>query len=1226
MAESILPIAEMLIKLVLKEAAFLHGVKEEVESLAEKLKDIGYTLSKFDVMIDKEEEFDKWVGQLRDLAFKAEDVIEVFVNNATPYDGCDVFLLIMGCFCQIITLHKLKDEINNINMKLEKLPRGSSLVTVLGSKDGETSIPHHQEEDQPASSRWDEDDDIVGFQEEANKLALSLTEEESGAKVVVVSIWAQAGAGKTALARNIYKRSDVKSQFDCVAWVSVSQDCKVKDVWQAILKQVKKLKENQEKELQLKKNVELRDMVFHYLQGKNYLVVLDDLWKQEDWEIISKAFPKSPKKKCRVLITTRIKEVACGADPLADPKNLRALNEVQSLELFLKKVYQCSSDRIPSLSRGMKDLAREMVAKCEGLPIAIVLLGGFLSVKSKDIFEWTNMLEKVHSNLAESRILRKVFALSYNELPYFLKPCFLYFGLFPEDSVIECDKLIRLWVAEGFLKQRDNQTMEDVGRDFLMELIQRSMIQVVECKSNGAPQTCRTHHIVRSLAIREAKNAKFSRISMERHQLGSVEGSRRIALHSKDVVEIHMGTSSSSFPFQSNSLLTSSRIGPSVVIEEAENDDFVGCQKNKDQLASLLTQEEPLGRLAAVSIVGIRGIGKTTLAHKVYDQNDVKFHFDCRAWVCVSYNDYVVNDILKTILQQVKPLTDAESKLEDEEELLSMLHNHLKSQSRYLIVLDNVRRQEDWDVIEKVFPKPVDRQKCRVLVTTRDSSIAHYIDPSGISLEPHVLKEEESLTLFQQTIFKYSKDEIPEQMMDIARELVKLCDGLPLGIVVLGRLLSAKTKDVSVWLDVLELLRAQGNINRSLALYTKDNELTHEGSSTSTATTNPSPPPKTFSLTQDILSFFDPFNFPNHVYSLMCFSKNPREFPPFDQQFPLLRVLDLEGAKNIIEVPNEIMNLNLLKYLNLRGTRVELIPSWIGNLRNLLTLDAPGSKIPIDILKLNQLRHLFAHSFSATQNMCCPDSSSSSSSVSLCIDVLEHLETLELDDVGGHWKISGLYKLTYLRVLRLRRGGDCSLLRAIACLKRLKVFSLTQAVASSSPVHLQSLSRHKDLYEMVVEGIFTEANDLQLPPFLTYLWLENSNWVDPFFPDLQKLGLLKKLCLRLSLSKGKSDDPITFSAGGFPKLEYLYIRVDFVLQNWIVEEGALPSLRLLHIEGNYMLGELPAGLRHINTLKELIITKGYDVRNSLMYGGKEWEKVRDLNPSIKYLDESSMRP
>ncbi|XP_042499062.1 toMV resistant protein Tm-2 netted virescent-like [Macadamia integrifolia] len=429
--------------------------------------------------------------------------------------------------------------------------------------------------------------------------------------------------------------------------------------------------------------------------------------------------------------------------------------------------------------------------------------------------------------------------------------------------------------------------------------------------------------------------------------------------------------------------------------------------------------------------------------------------------------------------------------------------------------------------MERVFPKPLNGQKCRVLLTTHDSLVAHYINPSGASLLLQTLDKKNSMKLFLQTLFKCSKDQIPseaalfEEMIEMAGEFLKLSGGLPLLIVLIGGLLSVKRKSVSVWVNLLEIFnqyergfvfkdlitfcyddlpgylrscflylrlfpedteiecnaliqlwvvegflkrrdsktmvdvardcleefimrnlievtkrRSNGapktcrihgllrdfakyesiearfsriskdnhlvlvESNRPLVVHPKSSEL-HGGKSSAIHFQ----PPKTFSLMNDIISFLEPFKFPNHVYSLICFSKNP-QFLRFDQQFPLLRVLDLEGVENMVEVPYEIRNLILLRYLSLRGTRVKLIPSWIAKLHNLQTLDAPGSKIPIDTLKLNQLRHLFAYSFYFS-------GSSSSSSLPLLIDVLEHLQTLELDI--GDLEISGLHELTNLK-------------------------------------------------------------------------------------------------------------------------------------------------------------------------------------------------------------------
>ncbi|XP_058112013.1 probable disease resistance protein RXW24L [Magnolia sinica] len=94
----------------------------------------------------------------------------------------------------------------------------------------------------------------------------------------------------------------------------------------------------------------------------------------------------------------------------------------------------------------------------------------------------TTLAKKVYNNIdlneSKDAMISDILALSYHDLPYYLKFCFLYFGAFPEDSEIEVDDLIKLWIAEGFVQQRGEEELEDVAEDFAEELINRSIIQV----------------------------------------------------------------------------------------------------------------------------------------------------------------------------------------------------------------------------------------------------------------------------------------------------------------------------------------------------------------------------------------------------------------------------------------------------------------------------------------------------------------------------------------------------------------------------------------------------------------------------------------------------------------------------------------------------------------------------------------------------------------------------
>ncbi|XP_043694430.1 putative disease resistance RPP13-like protein 3 [Telopea speciosissima] len=171
-------------------------------------------------------------------------------------------------------------------------------------------------------------------------------------------------------------------------------------------------------------------------------------------------------------------------------------------EKLKNKSYLIVGSEEVNLPKDTKDLAKKIVTKCDRLPLSIVVLGGLLSTKGKTVAVMTKLLESVNWNGNQES----------------------------NGYEIHYDKLIRLWVAEGFLQSRVDETMEDVASDCLAELIQRNMIQVVKWRSNEAPELCRIHGLLRDLAISEAKKDKFLNISWN-YCLESSKGYRWLAFH-----------------------------------------------------------------------------------------------------------------------------------------------------------------------------------------------------------------------------------------------------------------------------------------------------------------------------------------------------------------------------------------------------------------------------------------------------------------------------------------------------------------------------------------------------------------------------------------------------------------------------------------------------------------------------------------------------------------------
>ncbi|KAH0692354.1 hypothetical protein KY285_019451 [Solanum tuberosum] len=264
----------------------------------------------------------------------------------------------------------------------------------------------------------------------------------------------------------------------------------------------------------------LRDL----LKERKYLVVVDDVWQKEAWESLKRAFPDS-KNGCRVIITTRKEDVAERADDRGFVHKLRFLCQEESWDLFCRKLLD-----VQAMIPAMESLAKDMVEKCRGLPLAIVVLSGLLSHK-KGLNEWQKVKDRLWKNISEDKSIEISSILSFNDLSVALKQCFLYIGIFPEDQVIDAEDIIRLWMAEGFIIPRREERMEDVAEDFLNELIRRSLVQVAKIFLEKVTK-CRVHDLLRDLAIQKASDTNLFDIYHPRKHSKS-SSCIRLAIHSQ---------------------------------------------------------------------------------------------------------------------------------------------------------------------------------------------------------------------------------------------------------------------------------------------------------------------------------------------------------------------------------------------------------------------------------------------------------------------------------------------------------------------------------------------------------------------------------------------------------------------------------------------------------------------------------------------------------------------
>ncbi|KAJ4771216.1 NBS type disease resistance protein [Rhynchospora pubera] len=381
-----------------------------------------------------------------------------------------------------------------------------------------------------------EDDlDVIGLETDKENI-IRLLLDPNITRRCVVSIVGQGGLGKTVLAKKAYNSDEVKRAFEFQFWLSVSQQFELVDLLKIMLKGIRPL-EKDEMDVLRTIDVVSKQRAEEYfigkliilLKGKRYLIIMDDVWTSDLWIQVEKALPDVGNGS-RVLITTRSSEIARKADPTCDPYNLRYLSEQESQQLLLRKAFPYQDPE--SYPHDLTILVKKFTKICDGLPLALIVVGGLLSRQQPTYNSWHKILPKFNWHDDDGNKCIEILATSYEDMPSHLKPCFMYFASFPEYYQIKVKSLIRIWVSEGFVPEVNGRTMEETAEDYLENLVQRNMIQVSTRYCNGSIKYCRIHDLLRDLSIEKAKeNNFFQAISNQGNKYCSSSTIRRAILH-----------------------------------------------------------------------------------------------------------------------------------------------------------------------------------------------------------------------------------------------------------------------------------------------------------------------------------------------------------------------------------------------------------------------------------------------------------------------------------------------------------------------------------------------------------------------------------------------------------------------------------------------------------------------------------------------------------------------
>ncbi|CAN6363684.1 unnamed protein product [Urochloa humidicola] len=315
-------------------------------------------------------------------------------------------------------------------------------------------------------------------------------------KTYKIGIVGTGGVGKTTLAQIIYNHSKIKGTFSKQAWICVSQEYSEDTLLKEVLQNIGEDYKLDETVGELKKKLSVA------VENKSLFLVLDDVWKHEAWTNLLRT-PLNTAAAATILVTTR-NDIVARAIGVEDVHQVQLMSDDVGWELLWKSMNINDETKVQNL----RSIGEEVVRKCGGLPLAIKVIASVLASKEKTENQWRQVLKNSAWTMSNIPFeLRGALYLSYNDLPWHLKQCFVFCALYPEDHSISRNDLIRYWVVEGFVQEQEDQLLEDTANEYYNELIYRNLLHPNPEYADYA--FCKMHDLLRRLGQHLSQHEYF---------------------------------------------------------------------------------------------------------------------------------------------------------------------------------------------------------------------------------------------------------------------------------------------------------------------------------------------------------------------------------------------------------------------------------------------------------------------------------------------------------------------------------------------------------------------------------------------------------------------------------------------------------------------------------------------------------------------------------------------